>query len=76
MGDIVGISRRSYPSETDYDGDLPTVVVLVAGYNNDYACYIGHGTPEWVARHGDKLTFEQACQHFPGDQLKPEKYRL
>ncbi len=52
-----------------------TLAVLVEGEIGDYACYVGHGTPDWVARHGDKISFEEACCHFPGGQLKREKYR-
>jgi hypothetical protein len=66
---------------TDPGGDVwcddppVTRTVLVAGDIGDYACYVGHGTPEWVARHGDKISFEEACLHFPGGQLEKEKYR-
>jgi hypothetical protein len=51
----------------------PLIVVLVAGEVGDYAAYIGFGDPEWVARHGDKLSYERARGHFPS--LKREKYR-
>lgn len=54
----------------------PTLAVLVEGEIGDYACYVGHGTEEWVAKHGDKISFEEACCHFPGGQLQKEKYRL
>jgi hypothetical protein len=53
----------------------PTLAVLVEGDIGDYACYVGHGEPEWVARHGDKISFDEACCHFPGGQLKRELYR-
>lgn len=53
----------------------PTLAVLVQGEIGDYACYVGHGTPEWVRDHGDKIKFEEACCHFPGGQLKRELYR-
>lgn len=52
-----------------------TTAVLVLGDIGDYACYVGHGSDEWVARHGDKISFEEACCHFPGGQLKRELYR-
>ncbi len=54
----------------------PTLAVLVAGRIGDYACYVGHGTPEWVAQHGDKISFEEASCHFPGNQLQRVRYRL
>lgn len=53
----------------------PTVTVLVAGDVGDYAAYTGHGRAEWVAEFGDKISFEEACVHFPGGQLKKELYR-
>ena len=53
----------------------PTLVVLVAGKIGDYAAYCGHGSAEWVAAHGDKLSFDEACCHFPGGQLQRELYR-
>lgn len=53
----------------------PTLAVLVQGDIGDYACYVGHGKPEWVAQFGDKISFEEACCHFPGGQLVREKYR-
>ncbi len=74
MSKILGTNRLCYPSQ---DGvEVRTVAVLVKGEIGDYACYIGHGAPEWVAQQGDKLSFEMACGHFPGGQLKREKYRL
>ncbi len=53
----------------------PTLAVLVEGDIGDYACYVGHGKPEWVAKFGDKISFEEACCNFPGGQLKKELYR-
>jgi hypothetical protein len=86
---IIGINKRYYPMQASVNGkpmaypevdltdDPPvTLVVLVAGEMGDYAAYAGHGTPEWVAAHGDKLRFEEACCHFPGGQLKKELYRI
>lgn len=74
---ILGVNVRSYPTECKtWDGCYTSVaVVLVAGTNDDYAAYAGCGTPEWVARHGDKVTFDEACIHFPGGQLDRERYR-
>lgn len=69
------------PSLIDPGGDRwckdppPTRAVLVAGDIGDYACYVGHGSALWVARHGDKISFEEACCHFPGNQLDRKKYR-
>jgi hypothetical protein len=84
-GVILGVSRRTYPRQArdgePYAGDgwhpegCSVLVVLVGGRIGDYAAYCGQGTPEWVAHNGDKLRFEEACCHFPG-QLESECYRL
>ncbi|MCZ7406270.1 MAG: hypothetical protein O8C67_15265 [Candidatus Methanoperedens sp.] len=79
MSKIIGINTRCYPheySELDVLG-METVkisVVLIAGEIGDYAAYIGSGSNEWIAKFGDKLSFEEACIHFPGT-LKRELYR-
>ena len=80
MSKILGKNLRYYPSQYDPENPLgeefcKIVVVLVEGDIRDYAAYIGHGDPEWVARFGDKISFEEACVHFPGGQLKRELYR-
>lgn len=84
---IIGINRRYYPVEfgcpgTDRTAEKlsdqsmdppPTVAVLVLGEIEDYACYMGHGTPEWVAQFGNKIRFEEAKCHFPS--LEKKRYR-
>ena len=78
-GTILGVNSRHYPTEGPggvHNMDPPaTRAVLVAGAIGDYACYVGNGSPEWVARFGDKISFEEACCHFPGGQIKRECYR-
>ncbi len=74
MSEITGINERYYPSETNPMRQRITVV-LVAGQIGDYAAYAGDGSPEWIKRFGDKLSFEEACCHFPGGQLRKDKYR-
>jgi hypothetical protein len=69
---ILGVNRRTYPSQQG--SAVSVLVVLVAGEVGDYAAYAGCGDSEWVARHGDKISFEEACQHFP--YLERERYRL
>lgn len=86
---IIGVSTRYYPAQAsvvnhprsrflpqyDQSGDPPpTVCVLVAGDIGDYAAYVGHGKPDWVAKFGDKISFDEACCHFP-EQLVRERYR-
>jgi hypothetical protein len=73
---ILGVNRRSVPSQVAAEGYVDIVVVLVAGAIGDYAAYMGQGSPEWVARFGNKISFEEACGHFPGGQLSRERYRL
>lgn len=87
---ILGINKRHYPAQASilgHPGFLlgdtiidqsenppPTLCVLVEGDIGDYAAYVGHGDPEWVARHGNKISFEEACCHFPIG-LQKELYR-
>lgn len=71
---IIGINTRYYPCQLNPFDPPPTLAVLVEGDIGYYACYVGHGDPEWVARYGDKISFKEACCHFP-DQLKTELYR-
>ena len=76
MSKIIGVNTRCYPSENPaVDGEIETRAVLVEGEIGDYACYVGHGSPEFVKRLGNKISFEEACCHFPSGQLKKEKYR-
>jgi hypothetical protein len=78
---VVGKPKIRVPEELGLgevdqtDDPPPTLCVLVEGDIGDYAAYVGHGDPEWVARFGDKIRFEEACCHFPGGQLVREKYR-
>ena len=75
-GDILGVNKRCYPNEYSIGMTNTCVsVVLVAGAIGDYAAYAGTGSPEWVARMGNKISFEEACCHFPGGQLTRELYR-
>lgn len=86
---ILGVNKRYYPMSSVYcrtmghtheiDGshcdDPPvTVAVLVEGDIGDYACYVGHGDPNWVAAWGNKISFQEAQCHFPVG-LEKEKYR-
>ena len=77
-GKILGTNTRCYPRQSWEltDGNSVEVsVVLVAGAIGDYAAYVGAGEPEWVAAHGNKISFEEACVHFPGGQLEDTRYR-
>lgn len=79
MNEIIGINERWYVMAGNPMKRIPVTVVLVAGDVNDYAAYLGSGTKaeaDWIAQHGDKISFQEACCHFPGGQLKEEDYRL
>jgi hypothetical protein len=73
---ILSVNERWYPSPDGLDRK-PITVVLVAGAIGDYTAYVGAGTKddaEGIARHGDKLSFTEACCHFPYG-LEEAKYR-
>lgn len=69
---ILSINKRMYPDQ--HHRNIEITAVLVAGAIDDYAVYIGIGTPQWVAKHGNKISFDEACIHFPCG-LEKEKYR-
>lgn len=71
-GVILGRNERSLPNE--FGEPINYKVVLVSGSIKDYAAYVGRGSLEWIARHGDKLSFEEANLHFCG-ALSRERYR-
>ena len=72
MSKIIGKNERWYISETGEEICIATV--LVEGNIGDYAAYTGIGSPEHIAKRGDKITFTEACIHFPFGLVK-EKYR-
>lgn len=89
MSKIIGINKRWYPGETrsvGLGGDTMSAAngwgdpvclctVLVEGGIGDYAAYQGIGDrPEWIAQHGDKISFTEANVHFCG-ALEEGKYR-
>jgi len=70
---IIGHNERSYPSQFYGAGYVDITVVLVEGTIGDYAAYIGEGSQEWVARFGNKISFDEARIHFPS--VVEDKYR-
>jgi hypothetical protein len=68
---ILHYNNRTFPNE--YGPEVTITVVLVQG-EIDYACYMGIGSREFVARHGHKLSFKEAQFHFPSG-LEKELYR-
>ncbi len=77
---ILGVNSRTYRDLTSsnpaYAGEVTLRWVLKEGSIGDYACYCGLGDPDCIARHGDKVSFEEACVHFPGGQLLEGLYRV
>ena len=71
---ILSINKRHYPTADSMFNPVCISTVLVAGDIGDYAAYSGCGDPQWVARFGDKLSFNEACCHFPIG-LERDKYR-
>jgi hypothetical protein len=47
--------------------------VLLSGAIGDYCAYVGSGTIEWVANHGNKIPFAVASILFPG--IEERRYR-
>ncbi len=76
MGKIIGVNKRGLPTEALHGvSDQTLTVVLVEGDMGDYAAYYGVGNKEYVMQFGNKLSFVEACLHFPSGQLEKEKYR-
>jgi len=71
MEKIIAVEKRTYPSQAHTTTEI--TIVLVAGAVEDYAAYIGNGSPGWIAKMGDKLSFTEACCYF--GNLDREKYR-
>ena len=70
------VLARTYPMEvtaTEYPDSSSLLVVLVEDSIGEYAAY--RGEPNGVVRYGDKLSFDEACRHFPRLQLEAGKYR-
>ena len=64
MNKVLNFDRVAYPSQSAML-EVVLTAVLTEGIIGDHAVYIGHGSPEWVARHGNKLTYRRAVAHFP-----------
>lgn len=56
-----------------HTGGVVITALLVAGYADDYAVYVGHGTEERVRGNGRKLSYQQALMYFP--DLERAQYR-
>ena len=68
MSKILNTNNVSYPSQ---DNERITLTaVLVEGPVKDYAVYVGHGSPEYIAHHGNKLSFEESKNLLIGECAK------
>lgn len=78
MSKIINVNERWYPVGGSRGMErAPVTVVLVEGGIGDYAAYVGLGDKskaEDIAQHGDKISFAEACCHFPWG-LDEDKYR-
>jgi len=77
---VVGMNTRSIPDLrgcTEYNFKPPLQIswVLIEGSIGDYAVYCGCGDPDDISRWGNKVSFKEACDHFPGGQLLEGLYR-
>ena len=71
-GVILSQNIRSYPC---IGGHVDVITVLVQGSINDYAAYSAGGRdPDWAKRSGGKISFEEACVHFPHG-IEKKRYR-
>ncbi len=73
---ILDTDTKNYPRQLPgpcMTAGRSIVFVLVDDDIGHCACFAGHGEPEWVARFGDKLVFEEARIHFP--TIARNKYR-
>jgi hypothetical protein len=70
---ILSVDKKGYPSEISPTGCVEITIVLVEGNIGDYAAYAGQGSTLFVAEQGDKLSFQEAQQHF--SPLEKKKYR-
>lgn len=74
------LASRAWPSTPDpelrsLDEPIvrwPVTAVLLSGGKGDYSAYVGMGSPGWVAKHGAKLSFDEASGLFPG--VTSERY--
>lgn len=71
-GAVIACNERWF--YRDDDRIVCVYVVLVAGDVGDYAAYMGPWSREWARDHGAKLSFAEACIHFPRG-LDQSKYR-
>ena len=68
---ILNVNKRTYLGESCIDIEI--TAVLTEGAIGDLAAYIGEGSPEWIAKYGNKLSYKEATCHFPN--IEETKYR-
>jgi len=75
---ILEVNNHGYQTEQGDPANYGIVItyvttVLVEGGNDDYAAYQGIGSHQWIAAHGQKLTYDDAKDIFP--MVEVVKYR-
>ncbi len=74
MSKVVNVETWAIPQQNPR-GLLEFSAALVnsgTDIDPEWRCYMGQGQPEWIARHGVKLTYRQALIFFPS--LKETEY--
>lgn len=75
---IIGVETRGLPWQ-EHEETVTLTAVLVLGPGYDLVCYVGVGSPEWVADRGDKVSLKEATLYFPTVEAHMEervlKYR-
>lgn len=67
------LGAREWTLPASRNGGERVRVVLLSGGVGDYSVYVGVGSAEWVADHGNKVPFEVAKLAFPG--IEEARYR-
>ena len=62
---LVNVDRRTLPSQDRLELEL-VAVLLWDTVQCGFRCYVGVGSPEWVAQNGSKLHASEVGSHFPG----------
>ncbi|MFW6025810.1 MAG: hypothetical protein ACOCRX_05650 [Candidatus Woesearchaeota archaeon] len=67
------VNSYKVPVVSESLGRMELNIILTIDAMGMRACYMGHGSNEFVYNHGRKLRFDEAKSYYP--YLKEEKYR-
>lgn len=63
------VNRSTYRFPAESGGDVTITAILTEGVVEDLAAYAGHlmdwQEPQWLLKHGEKLSWQQARFFFP-----------